>query len=148
MPCLEDASIDVKFFSDMDKSKTYLSAVRSLVLHTTDQVLLPFSTVKFSRLIKLRIYPDRSDWLEALLLLLKKAPKLKDLLVDYAFNTDVIPSSWNQPSSIAGCLSSHLEFFLNLSGPYLENQNLSIEELRDIPRASTFVEMIIVFDDA
>lgn len=31
--------------------------------------------------------------------------------------------------------------------PYLENQNLSIEELRDIPRASTFVEMIIVFDD-
>ncbi|KAH0871547.1 hypothetical protein HID58_078569 [Brassica napus] len=177
MPCLEDASIDVKSFSDMDKSKTYLSAVRSLVLHTTDQVvalylficLLPFSTVKFSRLIK-------SDWLEALLLLLKNAPKLKDLLVDYAFNTDVIPSSWNQPSSIAGCLSSHLEFFeyrvyggteeekefvmyilanskclkkVRISvSPYLENQNLSIEELRDIPRASTFVEMIIVFDDA
>ncbi|WZZ76593.1 hypothetical protein YC2023_087963 [Brassica napus] len=131
MPCLEDASIDVKSFSDMDKSKTYLSAVRSLVLHTTDQV---------------------------------------------AFNTDVIPSSWNQPSSIAGCLSSHLEFFeyrvyggteeekefvmyilanskclkkVRISvSPYLENQNLSIEELRDIPRASTFVEMIIVFDDA
>lgn len=39
MPCLEDASIDVKSFSDMDKSKTYLSAVRSLVLHTTDQVV-------------------------------------------------------------------------------------------------------------
>ncbi|KAH0935983.1 hypothetical protein HID58_013100 [Brassica napus] len=191
MPCLEDASIDVKSFSDMDKSKTYLSAVRSLVLHTTDQVvalylfigvtnmlvvLLPFSTVKFSRLLKLRIYPDRSDWLEALLLLLKNAPKLKDLLVDDAFNTDVIPSSWNQPSSIAGCLSSHLEFFeyrvyggteeekefvmyilanskclkkVRISvSPYLENQNLSIEELRDIPRASTFVEMIIVFDDA
>ncbi|RIA05091.1 hypothetical protein BRARA_K00696 [Brassica rapa] len=172
MPCLEDASIDVKSFSDMDKSKTYLSAVRSLVLHTTDQVvalylfigLLPFSTVKFSRLLKLRIYPDRSDWLEALLLLLKNAPKLKDLLVDDAFNTDVIPSSWNQPSSIAGCLSSHLEFFeyrvyggteeekefvmYILANSKCLKKNLSIEELRDIPRASTFVEMIIVFDDA
>ncbi|KAJ0262885.1 F-box domain-containing protein [Hirschfeldia incana] len=38
MPCLEDASIDVKSFSDIDKSKTSLSAVQSLEMHTTDQV--------------------------------------------------------------------------------------------------------------
>ncbi|CAH8360744.1 unnamed protein product [Eruca vesicaria subsp. sativa] len=176
MPCLEHASVEIKSFSDIDKSKTYLSTVRSLVLYTTDQVLWPFSTVKFSRLKKLTIYPHRSDWLEELLLLLKNAPKLKDLLVDYAFNSDVIQYSWYQPSSIPGCLSSQLEFFeykaygggeeekefvmyiLANSNclkkvriyvkSYLENKNLIIEELRDIPRASTFVEMIIEFDHA
>ncbi|KAF8080090.1 hypothetical protein N665_0976s0015 [Sinapis alba] len=172
MPCLENASIDVNSFSNIDKSKTYLSAVRSLELYMTDQVValylficvLPLSTVKFSRLIKLEIYPHRSDWLEALLLLLKNAPKLKDLLVDYAFNIDVIPCSWNQPSSIPGCLSSHLEFFgyrgyggteeekefvmYILANSKCLKKNVSVEELRDIQRASTFVEMIILFDNA
>ncbi|KAF8080091.1 hypothetical protein N665_0976s0016 [Sinapis alba] len=170
MPWLVDASIEVKSFPDIEKSKTYLSTVQSLVLYTTDQVvalylficLWPFSTVKFSRLIKLGIYPHRSDWLEALLLLLKNAPKLKDLMVDYAFNPDVIPCSWDQPSSVPGCLSSQLEFFeyraygggeeekefvmYILANSKCLKKNMSIEELRDIPRASTFVEMVIVFD--
>ncbi|CAF2132274.1 BnaA03g50140D [Brassica napus] len=172
MPCLEFALINVKSFPDIDKSKTSLSAVRSLVLYMTDQVILPFSTVKFSRLMKLRICPHRSDWLEALLLLLKNSPKLTELLVDYAFTPDGIPLSWNQPNSIPGCLSSQLRFFefreyggreeekefvmyilanskrlrkaIISVKPDLENKNLIIEELRDIPRVSTFVEMICV----
>ncbi|XP_048621240.1 putative FBD-associated F-box protein At1g05080 [Brassica napus] len=172
MPCLDFALINVKSFPDIDKSKTSLSAVRSLVLYMTDQVIFPFSTVKFSRLMKLRICPHRSDWLEALLLLLKNSPKLTELLVDYAFTPDGIPLSWNQPNSIPGCLSSQLKFFeyreyggrkeekefvmyilanskrlrkaIISVKPDLENKNLIIEELRDIPRVSTFVEMICV----
>ncbi|KAG2244472.1 hypothetical protein Bca52824_093697 [Brassica carinata] len=174
MPCLGSALINVKSFPY--KSKTSLSAVRSLKLYMTDQMVLPFSTVKFSRLMKLKICPHRSDWLEALLLLLKNAPKLKELLVDYASTPEGIPLSWNQPSSIPGCLSSQLKFFeyreyggrekerefvmyilanskrlktaIISVKPDLENKNLIIEELRDIPRVSTFVEMKIVSDDA
>ncbi|KFK27855.1 hypothetical protein AALP_AA8G438200 [Arabis alpina] len=110
----DNAYIDVKSFPDTDKFTTSLSAVSSLQLGLTDEVLVRCSTINFSRLIKLTIYPDRSDWLEPFLLLLENAPKLKDLLVDDEYviiRPKILPLSWKQPSSVPGCLSSQLEIF-------------------------------------
>ncbi|CAH2077237.1 unnamed protein product, partial [Thlaspi arvense] len=111
MPCLEYANIDVRSFPDIDNPKTTLSAVLSLELFMSNQVLVRCTTINFSRLIKLIIFPHRLDWLKPLLLLLENAPKLKDFL-EYTFiPRERIPLSWNQPSSVPGCLSSQLERF-------------------------------------
>jgi len=45
--------------------------------------LVRCSAINFSRLTELIICPDESDWLEPLMLLLGKSPKLKKLSVDY-----------------------------------------------------------------
>ncbi|ESQ53918.1 hypothetical protein EUTSA_v10027331mg [Eutrema salsugineum] len=112
MPCLESAYIDVESFADIDRVLTSISAVVSLELAMTDVLLVGCSNINFSRLIKLSIYPDMSHWLEPLLILLKNAPKLKDLLVDYVYIcTEDLTLSWDQPSSIPRCLSSQLEIF-------------------------------------
>ncbi|EOA18933.1 hypothetical protein CARUB_v10007564mg [Capsella rubella] len=102
IPCLEKAFFDVRSFPDIDKSKTSISG------------LVRCSTINFSRLIKLTIYPHNSDWLEPLLPLLENAPNLKDLLVTYectVWPRDRIPLSWNQPCSVPRCMLSHLEIF-------------------------------------
>ncbi|RIA04124.1 hypothetical protein BRARA_K01675, partial [Brassica rapa] len=113
MPCLEEAYISVNSLSNFDKFITASSSILSLDLTFTDEMLVRCSTLRFSRLIKLSVDPSRSDWVEPLLLLLANTPKLEELLVNYEFIYDLedIPLSWKQPSSIPGCLSSHLKIF-------------------------------------
>ncbi|KAL1193754.1 putative FBD-associated F-box protein [Cardamine amara subsp. amara] len=114
MPCLEVAHLCVESCHD-DKSLTCFSSVLSLEIYLSDAMVMRFcnTTINFSRLLKLSIRPCRSDLLEPLLLLLGKAPKLKEFLVDYRYiyNPEDLPFSWNQPSSVPECLSSQLEIF-------------------------------------
>ncbi|KAG2332456.1 hypothetical protein Bca52824_003636 [Brassica carinata] len=84
MPCLEVANIDVWSFPDTyDKLLRSLSGVRSLELDLTDEMALCCSTIKFSRLIKCKITPRDSDWMDSLVALLGNMPELKFLIVDY-----------------------------------------------------------------
>ncbi|CAH8357864.1 unnamed protein product [Eruca vesicaria subsp. sativa] len=84
MPCLEKAYISVNSLSNFDKFITAASsAILSLDLTFTDEMLVRCSTLRFSRLIKLSVDPSRSDWVEPLLLLLANTPKLEQLLVNY-----------------------------------------------------------------
>ncbi|CAH8360858.1 unnamed protein product [Eruca vesicaria subsp. sativa] len=90
MPCLEEAYISASDLSIFDKIITASSAILSLDLTFEDEMLVRCSTLRFSRLIKLSLDPNRSDWLEPLLLLLKNTPKLEQLLVNYAVDRGVI----------------------------------------------------------
>ncbi|CDY32172.1 BnaCnng06810D [Brassica napus] len=110
MPSLEEAYISVNSLSNFDKFITASSSILSLDLTFTDEMLVRCSTLRFSRLIKLSVDPSRSDWVEPLLLLLANTPKLEELL-EFIYDLEDIPLSWNQPSSIPGCLSSHLKIF-------------------------------------
>ncbi|CAH2046413.1 unnamed protein product, partial [Thlaspi arvense] len=75
------------------------------------------STINFSRLGKLRICPDDSDWLEPLMVVLGNSPILKHLVVDYAIvDLEDMALSWNQPDSVPSFLSSHLEIFEWMEG--------------------------------
>ncbi|XP_024008946.1 putative F-box/FBD/LRR-repeat protein At1g22000 [Eutrema salsugineum] len=110
MPCLEVADITLVDNPSCDKFLTSLSSVIHLCLSLTQSMVPCCNIVKFSRLIEFYFCPETSvDWLEPLMFLLQSSPKLKSLTIDT--NTRVFPSSWNQPSSIPGCLSSQLEIF-------------------------------------
>ncbi|CAL9213769.1 unnamed protein product [Arabidopsis halleri] len=150
-----------------DKFITSFSSVLSLHLNLSNAMVMRCTNINFSRLIKLSICPYGPDMLETLLLLLKNAPKLKEFLVDYKFvyRPEDLPWSWKQPSHVPECLSSQLEIFewreygdriieeefltyvlanskrlktatisLRLN---LEDPELIIEELKDLPRVST-----------
>ncbi|KAL9282365.1 putative FBD domain, leucine-rich repeat domain superfamily [Arabidopsis thaliana] len=125
MPCLDRAYISVHTYAD-DKLPRSLSSVLFLELDLADEMLLRCSAINFSRLTELIICPDESDWLEPLMLLLGKSPKLKKLSVDYGptENPEDLPLSWNEPSSVPGCLSSHLEIF-----EWVEKYGGRVEEL-------------------
>ncbi|KAG7536396.1 F-box domain [Arabidopsis suecica] len=90
-----------------------LYTCETLVKLNLSHKLVRCSTINFSRLSELIICPDESDWLEPLILLLGNSPKLKKLLVDYGptETPEDLPLSWNEPSSVPGCFSSHLEIF-------------------------------------
>ncbi|KAL0743978.1 hypothetical protein Bca4012_085491 [Brassica carinata] len=75
------------------------------------------SAIKFSRLrqftLHLCSFDDFMCSLEPLLLFLHNSPILKVLEIKYnvAICSNGVPLSWNKPSSVPGCLLSHLEIF-------------------------------------
>ncbi|XP_048610886.1 putative FBD-associated F-box protein At1g05080 isoform X1 [Brassica napus] len=73
-----------------------------------------FSTIGYSYLMECKIILVHDlDWLQPLMFLLQNSPNLKVLLIDKTFIqvAEELPLSWNQPSSVPGCLSTHLEIF-------------------------------------
>ncbi|XP_024011148.1 putative FBD-associated F-box protein At1g05080 [Eutrema salsugineum] len=119
MPCLDSAAISFSINCyDHDKFLRCLSSVLTLELCFDDITLQCCSTINFSRLVKLHICPDESDWLEPLILLLGNSPNLKYLLVDYVYidQPKDLSLSWNQPTSVPGCLSCHLKIFEWMEG--------------------------------
>ncbi|KAF8108000.1 hypothetical protein N665_0115s0015 [Sinapis alba] len=179
MPCLEEVYISVDSLSTFDKIISVSSAIFSLELTFSNEMLVRCSTLRFSRLIRLYVDPNTSDWVNPLLLLLKNTPKLEELFVNNEYIYELIyelmedfPLSWNQPSSIPGCLSSHLKIFewkyyghreeeeellnyilanskcLKTTTIYLrpmldpEEQDFIIEKLKDIPRVSTSSQLL------
>ncbi|KAG2265498.1 hypothetical protein Bca52824_072577 [Brassica carinata] len=104
MPCLDVAYISHVIYPD-DKFLKSLSFVKHLHLCLTNSMVGSSTDIKFSRLIEFYFLTKTVDWLEPL-----------------------IPSPpWNQPSSIPGCLSFHLEIFVwnNYEGRDDEKQLLS-----------------------
>ncbi|CAH2067475.1 unnamed protein product [Thlaspi arvense] len=93
-----------------EKFLIFFSSSRRLSMYLSE-ALAPVAccnTVKFSRLMDLNFFTEKPvDWLEALILMLQNSPKLKTLRIDSMGWCEA--SSWNQPSTIPGCLSSHLE---------------------------------------
>ncbi|KAJ4883135.1 putative FBD-associated F-box protein [Raphanus sativus] len=175
MPCLEEAGISVNSLSNFDKIITASSAILSLDLTFTDEMLVHCSTLRFSRLIRLSLDLSISDWVEPLFLLLDNTPKLEEFSAnsDFTSEPEDIPLTWYQPSSIPGCLSSHLKIFewryygdreeeegfltyilsnskclktttISLR-PMLapEEQDFIIEKLKDIPRVSTSSHLFV-----
>ncbi|KAG2264961.1 hypothetical protein Bca52824_072040 [Brassica carinata] len=166
MPCLKGAYLSSNSCPG-EKLLRSFSSVLSLELCLNHETLVCCSTVNFSRLVKLIIDPEDSDWLEPLMLLLGNAPKLRNLTVD-----DDVLLTWNQPNYVPGCLSSTLEIFewieyedgeeeeefltyilahskhlttatISLRPSYdLQEQGLIIEELKDIPRVSTSSQLL------
>ncbi|KAG7598207.1 F-box domain [Arabidopsis suecica] len=109
MPCIDVA--DIGFVDNpSEKFLRSLSYVIHLHLFLTKSMVACCNTIKFSRLIEFYFRPDDLvDWLEPLMFLLQNSPKLKSLTIDA--KTGGLPPSWNQPSAIPECLSSHLEIF-------------------------------------
>ncbi|KAG7598211.1 FBD domain [Arabidopsis suecica] len=109
MPCLDVAYISIVPNPD-DKFLRSLSSVIHLHLLFTKSMVACCNAIKFSRLIEFYFFPDNLvDWLMPLMFLLQNSPKLKSLTIENDFKG--LPLSWNQPSSIPGCLLSHLETF-------------------------------------
>ncbi|XP_010462884.1 PREDICTED: putative F-box/FBD/LRR-repeat protein At1g22000 [Camelina sativa] len=109
MPCLDVASFSY-VHNPSDKFLQSLSSVIHLDFLLTKAMAACCSATKFSRLTEIYFYPDNSvDWLEPLMSLLQNSPKLKSLTIETCI--EGLPPSWNQPSSIPECLSSHLEIF-------------------------------------
>ncbi|CAN6909539.1 unnamed protein product [Brassica oleracea] len=119
MPCLKGAYLSSNSCPG-EKLLRSFSSVLSLELCLNHETLVCCSTVNFSRLVKLIIDPEDSDWLEPLMLLLGNAPKLRNLTVDdpyivvsqaYRDRYEDVLLTWNQPNYVPGCLSSTLEIF-------------------------------------
>ncbi|KFK44594.1 hypothetical protein AALP_AA1G279000 [Arabis alpina] len=109
MSCLDMAYIDNVVYPD-DNLISSLSSVIHLHLCFTQSMAVGCNVTNFSRLIELYFLPDVSvDWLEPFMLLLHNSPNLKTLTIDT--HPGDSPPSWNQPSYVPGCLSSHLEIF-------------------------------------
>ncbi|XP_024008017.1 putative F-box/FBD/LRR-repeat protein At1g22000 [Eutrema salsugineum] len=107
MACLNDASIHSVHNPD-DKFLRSLSCY----IYLTQSMVACCNDIKFSRLIELYFWPDTSvDWLEPLMFLLQNSPNLKTLVINTVSTFLPLPPSWNQPNSVPGCLSSHLEIF-------------------------------------
>ncbi|KAG7536492.1 FBD domain [Arabidopsis suecica] len=114
-PCLNKVHIDVYnwSFPDIDKFLRYFSRVLFLELFLTDEMIVCWRTIKFSRLKKCKIFPCDSDWMDSLLCFLQNTPKLKFLIVDYKLTNEppYASTSWSESSSDPECLSSSLEKF-------------------------------------
>ncbi|CAA7049574.1 unnamed protein product [Microthlaspi erraticum] len=111
--CFDKAIIHVLCYPDVKFIKS-LSSVMSLELILGVPTAAFCNAANFSRLIDCRIIIlYELDWLEPLVLLLQNSPNLKVLFIHqlmYDYLED-LPLSWNQPSSVPGCLSTHLEIF-------------------------------------
>ncbi|CAA7039356.1 unnamed protein product [Microthlaspi erraticum] len=104
MLCLDEVYIGYLPNHD-EKFLTCLSSATRLCSYLSELMAACCDAVKFSRLVDL-VFQSEVDWLEPLIYLLENSPKLKTLTL----STAGCPlSSWNQPSTIPGCLSSHLE---------------------------------------
>ncbi|KAF3592915.1 hypothetical protein DY000_02023497 [Brassica cretica] len=124
MPCLDVAYISHVIYPD-DKFLKSLSFVKHLHLCLTNSMVGSSNDIKFSRLIEFYFLTKTVDWLEPLMFFLQNSPKLKFLTIHTEHESPSPP--WNQPSSIPGCLSFHLEIFVwnNYEGRDDEKQLLS-----------------------
>ncbi|KAL1195838.1 putative F-box/FBD/LRR-repeat protein [Cardamine amara subsp. amara] len=112
-PRLDKATINF-FYYPNDKFMRSLSTIMELEIVLSAGTLAWFNAINFSRLIECKIIIlNELDWLEPLMGLLQNSPNLKVLFIDQTFKQveNELPLSWNQPSSVPGCLSSHLEIF-------------------------------------
>ncbi|KAL0743979.1 hypothetical protein Bca4012_085492 [Brassica carinata] len=116
MPYLNSASVSHPVHQTNDKFLKFFSSVRILRL-ILDNVAC-CSAINFPRLIKFKLHLSCSNFskssLEPLLLFLHNSPILKVLTISYgvALGSEDLPLSWNQQSSVPGCLLSHLEIFV------------------------------------
>ncbi|KAL0669078.1 hypothetical protein Bca4012_031782 [Brassica carinata] len=112
-PRLEKANINFRCYPD-DRFRTSLSSVMCLEIVLSFATFSWFSTIGYSYLMECKIILVHDlDWLQPLMFLLQNSPNLKVLLIDKTFIqvAEELPLSWNQPSSVPGCLSTHLEIF-------------------------------------
>ncbi|XP_056866842.1 putative FBD-associated F-box protein At1g05080 isoform X1 [Raphanus sativus] len=106
MPHLDSASVSHSVHQTNDKFLKYFSSVAYC------------SAINFPRLIKFKLHLSCSNLsnssLEPLFLFLHNSPILKVLTIscDPALGSKDLPLSWNQQSSVPGCLLSHLEIFV------------------------------------
>ncbi|CAN8303690.1 unnamed protein product [Cochlearia groenlandica] len=113
-PLLNKAWIEVDIYLD-NKFMRSLSSLVHLELILNYATLAWFNTINFSQLKECKIiFQKELDWLEPLMVLLQKSPNLKLLCIDqiyYPLEEELLPLTWNQPSYVPECLSSHLEIF-------------------------------------
>ncbi|KAL0900467.1 hypothetical protein Bca101_084428 [Brassica carinata] len=124
MPHLETACVGQMVPEPNDELLRSFSSVRILHLRLMDVAC--FSAINFPRLMefKLHLYkPHSSEFipgyseecsLEPVMFFLHNSPILKELTISYDVGPyfEDLPLSWNQQSSVPGCLLSHLEIFV------------------------------------
>ncbi|KAG7584774.1 FBD domain [Arabidopsis thaliana x Arabidopsis arenosa] len=124
MLCLDE--VYISYVPNPDgKFLRCLSSARCIRLYLSESMVACCNAINFSRLIDLVFVSENPVyWLEPLIFMLQNSPKLKILTID----TNGSPtSSWNQPSTIPQCLSSHLEIvrWKNYEGREDEKQLMS-----------------------
>ncbi|ESQ38142.1 hypothetical protein EUTSA_v10029383mg, partial [Eutrema salsugineum] len=86
----------------------------SVVYKDEDSLVTWCNTFNFSHLMECTIgLLYELDWLESLMGFLQNSPNLKNLYIDQKFIrlAEDFSLSWNEPGSVPGCLSTHLEIF-------------------------------------
>ncbi|KAG2243477.1 hypothetical protein Bca4012_085518 [Brassica carinata] len=124
MPHLDTAYVSHLVSQPNDKFLRSFSSVRNLHLRLMNVACCSAAT--FSRLMKFKLHfvgPANPELitgcsefcsLEPLMIFLHNSPILKELTISYGVYNywEDLPLSWNQQSSVPGCLSSHLEIFV------------------------------------
>ncbi|XP_056866843.1 putative F-box/FBD/LRR-repeat protein At3g49480 isoform X2 [Raphanus sativus] len=96
----------------------HLDVLRDMSDNVSRFIVAYCSAINFPRLIKFKLHLSCSNLsnssLEPLFLFLHNSPILKVLTIscDPALGSKDLPLSWNQQSSVPGCLLSHLEIFV------------------------------------
>ncbi|ESQ45702.1 hypothetical protein EUTSA_v10011126mg, partial [Eutrema salsugineum] len=112
-PRFEKATINVDCYLD-NKFMRSISSLKYLELHLNFATVACCDAINFSKLMECKLtLANELDWLDPLMRLLGNSPNLKVVSIDQARNRpeENFPLSWNQPSSVPGCLSAHLEIF-------------------------------------
>ncbi|XP_010509013.1 PREDICTED: putative F-box/FBD/LRR-repeat protein At1g22000 [Camelina sativa] len=123
--CLDTAVSTLIVNNDDEKFLRCLSSAIRLNLNITESMVACLKTIKtieFPRITDFILNAEFSVyWLEPLMCLLQKFSKLKTLAVK---TTGCPPCSWNQPSTIPQCISSHLEIvqWIEYEGKEAEKQ--------------------------
>ncbi|WZY85873.1 hypothetical protein YC2023_032257 [Brassica napus] len=156
-PCLEEVYFNVdRSLLGFDKFLRSFSKVLFLELILTDKMIVCFSTIEFSRLTKCKLFPNNSNWMDSLVNCCQKTNH----------QPPIASMWWSQSISDPECLSSSLEKFelidyggreeerelveyilttsiclktatISLSTLKLEDEDITMKELKAIPRRSS-----------
>ncbi|CAG7884604.1 unnamed protein product [Brassica rapa] len=165
-PCLEEVYFNVdRSLLGFDKFLRSFSKVLFLELILTDKMIVCFSTIEFSRLTKCKLFPNNSNWMDSLVSFLHNTPKLNNCCQKTNHQPPIASMWWSQSISDPECLSSSLEKFelidyggreeerelveyilttsiclktatISLSTLKLEDEDITMKELKAIPRVS------------
>ncbi|XP_010473935.1 PREDICTED: putative FBD-associated F-box protein At1g05080 [Camelina sativa] len=107
-PRLDRATISVLCYPNDNFMKSLSSVIYLYILLSTETVVCCHA-INFSQLIECTIISLQFDWLQPFMCFLQNSPQLKVLLIDQLDGD--FPLSFTPPSSVPGCLSTHLEMF-------------------------------------
>ncbi|CAA7020428.1 unnamed protein product [Microthlaspi erraticum] len=127
-PALDVALVDAVNTAGFHANFMFLRSFSSVrFLHLVLSEIACCSGINFTWLIefKLTLFGSKS-WLEPLMLILDNSPVLKVLMID-CYYCNIVPLSWNKPSSVPVCLLSTLEIleWKDYEGGREENQFLA-----------------------
>ncbi|KAJ4867607.1 putative FBD-associated F-box protein [Raphanus sativus] len=108
MPKIVKANVTAYHSSSGVTLTSFTSAKRLSICLPYSKDAYSVGTV-FHRLVRLRIFTYKTEWLNLLMCLLNDSPNLRHLKLQKCHEIELARPCWNDPSSVPECLSSSLE---------------------------------------